>query len=419
MAAEPLVRVVGLGLDARFRSMLDVFFLRSCNGNYELTNDLADVIVVDMDAMGARDAYLAHRKSNRKMPSILFSLNEKQYRTKGNIVLLRKPFTVRQLQSAFEIITIRFLSAQYSKTASQASRSKKTPATRIVSEGRREKADELKEPRLPDEAEGSTSGNQVKALPSVSGRKKESDGASRAAFSLAKHDEYIKLNSLLPGMAGDNSKNEEQAYEPKHYLQHELKLAHEQARKAGKNAVIKLGGATITIDPAQGLVQMGMGKFQLREVASFPLNHHIIKVTLVPEMEARVDRDGKSKVLRLQELIWQTALYAAQGRVPVGVELDTQVQLRHWPNLTRLMLTSGAVRISALWVVQPASVTEIATRLGLSVRDVAVFYSAAHALGLFLTRGDTRESEPRPEPEPEPEVRRGGVLRRILQRLRA
>ncbi|MCP3953392.1 MAG: hypothetical protein GY697_14415 [Desulfobacterales bacterium] len=417
MAAEPLVRVVGLGLDARFRSMLDVFFLRSCNGNYEITDDLADVIVVDMDAMGAREAYLAHRKSNGKMPSILFSLNEKQYQTKGNIVLLRKPFTVRQLQSAFEIITIRFLNVQDRKTASRASRSTPPPTTRIVSEEPRDKADELKEHLLPDEAEESTNGNQAKALPSVSGRKKESASASRAAFSLARHDEYIKLNSLLPEMAGDDSKNEEQTYEPKHYLQHELKLAHEQARKAGKNALMKLGGATITIDPAQGLVQMGIGRFQLREVSSFPLNNHIIKVVLVPETEARVDRDGKSQVLRLQELIWQTALYAAQGRVPAGVELDTQVQLRHWPNLTRLMLTSGSVRMAALWVVQPASVTEIATRLGLSVRDVAVFYSAAHALGLFLTRGDAGESEPRPEPKPE--VRRGGVLRRILQRLRA
>lgn len=415
MAAESLVRVVGLGLDARFRSMLDVFFLRSCNGSYQFAEDAADVIVVDMDTVGARDAYVEHRQSNEGVPSILFSLHEENYKTRGNVVLLRKPFTVRQLQSAFEIISLRFLSAQGENAVTSVSRIRKLSTTRAGSKSQRDKKDKKIEQKEPNELEAGSVENSAIARQPVPGIKREPAGTSRAAFSLARHDEYVKLNSLLPGMAGGDFAKEAQTYEPNNYLQHELKLAREQALKAGKNAVIKIGSATITVDPEQGLVQMRVGKFQLREVSSFPLNHNNFEVRLVPEKEAQVDRAGKSKVLKLPELIWQTTLYAAQGRVPAGFDLDEQVQLSRWPNLTRLMLTSGAVRMSALWVMRPASVSEIATKLELSIRDVSSFYSAAQALDLYFSDDEVRE----PELKPEPESRPGGILRRILQRLRA
>ena len=113
------MRVQGLGLDERFKSMLDVFFARSCSGEYQLTSESADLLLVDLDAAGARDAYARQREDDDRLPSILFSLDEQEYRTRGNIVLLHKPFTVRQLQSAFEIINLRSSSAPLERLADQ------------------------------------------------------------------------------------------------------------------------------------------------------------------------------------------------------------------------------------------------------------------------------------------------------------
>jgi hypothetical protein len=389
MPTEQRVRVLGLGLDARFRSMLDVFFIRSCDGHYQLAADAADVVVVDMDAVGARDAYAEHRQSNTALPSILFSLNEEQYKTRGNTVLLRKPFTVRQLQSAFEIVSLRYINVRRDKKI----------RPRPVPE------DSLNLSEQPVRSNEITEAEQTPA-PVVR--------TSRAAFSLSRHDEYVKLNSLLPGMASDRTQ-QEQFYEPDLYLQNELKLACKQAREAGKNALVKLGGGSITLDPQQGLAQMGMGKFQLREVSSFPLNHRSFKISLVPENEARVARNGAPTVLRLSELIWQVALYAAQGRVPQGAELDAPVQLRYWPNLTRLMLTSGAVRISAAWVSQAKSIRQLVDQLGLPERDVASFYSAACALDLFYSDDAIKVVEHAAKPD----SRKVSVLERILRRLRS
>lgn len=359
MSAEQRVRVLGLGLDARFRNMLDVFFIRSCDGRYQLSADAADVVVVDMDAVGARDAYAEHRKSNTNVPTILFSLNEEQYKTRDNVVLLRKPFTVRQLHSAFEIVALRTINIRRGGKSISRPATEKFPDTRV------------KTPLIHEQAV-----QEQKPAPTAS--------TSRAGFSLSRHDEYVKLNSLLPGMVGGNM-HDEQTYQPGLYLQGGLKLACEQAREAGKNARITLGGGAITIDPEQGLAQMGMGKFQLREVSSFPLNHKNFKISLVPANELRVERDGNSTVLQLPELIWLTSLYAARGRVPEGFDVNTPVQLRQRPELTHLMLTAEAVRISTAWLAQVKSINQLANQLGLSVRDVASFYSAAYALGLFLS----------------------------------
>jgi hypothetical protein len=359
MSSEQRVRVLGLGLDARFRNMLDVFFIRSCDGRYQLAVDAADVVVVDMDAVGARDAYAEHRQSNTNVPTILFSSNEEQYKTRDNVVLLRKPFTVRQLQSAFGIVSLYNINMRRGRRSLSRPATEKIPDTRVKTTLGHEKYDQEQKP----------------ALTVIN---------SRDGFSLSRHDEYVKLNSLLPGMISGNVQDE-QTYQPGLYLQGELKLACEQAREAGKNARIALGGATITIDPEQGLAQMGMGKFQLREVSSFPLNHKNFKISLVPANKPRIENDGASTVLRLSELIWQTSLYAAQGRVPEGVDMDMPVQLERQPELTRLMLTSEAVRISTAWVAQAESVNQLANQLALSVRDVASFYSAAHALDLFLS----------------------------------
>ncbi len=391
MATEQLVRVLGLGLDARFRSMLGVFFSRSCERRYQLVGEEADMIVVDMDALGARDAYAEHRRSQKTVPSILFSLDEAEHKTRGSIVLLRKPFTVRQLQSAFQIVTLRYIDTSLGK--------KSMPPAKT------EQAEEIEVERAHNKAE-------------MPGKQKPASTArtSSAAFSLSRHDEYIKVNSLLPVMAGNNGE-EEQEYQPAHYLQSELRTAYEQARENGKNAVIQLGGGTVTIDPEQRLATVGMGKFQLREVSSFPLNHNSFDLSLVLAKDVPVERGGSENVLRLDELIWQATLYAAQGRIPEGTDMQTPVQLRHWPNLTRLMLVEGAVRISAAWVAQAESIDRLASRLGLPVRDVSSFYSAAYALGLFQSEDAVAEAEPKPKPEPS--SRTEGVLKRILKRLRA
>lgn len=398
METGRLVRVQGLGLDQRFKNMLDVFFKRSCSGEYRLTNESADLLLVDLDAAGVRDAFAKQRQQDASLPSILFSLDEQEYRTRGNLVLLHKPFTVRQLQSAFEIINLRFLRKLPLGEASASG-----PSAGRVRE-RKVDVEQLRQrTRAIEHAEQSQQNDEAKG------------GTYSAAFSLTSHKEYVKVNTLLPGIAdrGDS----ELEYDPSQYLQGELISAYAAAGKAGKNAVLKVAGGTLTIDPKQALVKLGMGRFQLREIASFPLNNSNFKLSLVPPEEAPVSNDGQTKTQSLRGLIWQAALYAGRGRVPRGTDLDAPVRLHRWPNLTRLLLTPGSVRMSALWIRQPVSIRALATQLGLQISDVASFYSAAQALELYQSEENVAQQGARAAtPMRKQET---GLLSRILQRLRA
>lgn len=86
---------------------------------------------------------------------------------------------------------------------------------------------------------------------------------------------------------------------------------------------------------------------------------------------------------QLDEVLWSAALWSARGRLPSGISLDTPVQLKRWPNLTRLTEIPEAMRLAALWIKRPLSISAIAKQAGIPYRYVCSFYVACNALGLW------------------------------------
>lgn len=91
------------------------------------------------------------------------------------------------------------------------------------------------------------------------------------------------------------------------------------------------------------------------------------------------------------------------------------VVLRHWPNVTRLLLTPNALRIAALWMAQPRSLLSTAKALRIPLSHALSFYSAAHALGLIT--GPKRQVDFLFQPEPVAEDQRRGLFSGILSKL--
>lgn len=99
----------------------------------------------------------------------------------------------------------------------------------------------------------------------------------------------------------------------------------------------------------------------------------------------------------IDELMWQAAFYASNGRLMEGCFRDDVVELAYWPNLTRVPLTENTPRISALLNRHPTSVTFAARLLKLEMPEMYQFYSAARCAG--LARAVNRKpEEPRLEP---------------------
>jgi hypothetical protein len=84
----------------------------------------------------------------------------------------------------------------------------------------------------------------------------------------------------------------------------------------------------------------------------------------------------------IDELMWSAAFHASDGRLMLGCYRDDVVELRHWPNFTRLPHTPNSLRIAALLVQHPTSVTLAARLLKIEREELYQFYSAARCAGL-------------------------------------
>lgn len=118
-------------------------------------------------------------------------------------------------------------------------------------------------------------------------------------------------------------------------------------------------------------------------------------------------------------LLWQASLWTSRGRLMDGVQADTPVRLRHWPNLTRLAAAPEAMRIAALWVRFPINLRLTVRMLNVQPEHVFDFLAASHSIGIL----DVRESgaevvalAPQPPATPE-EKERGGLLSRLLRKV--
>lgn len=84
-------------------------------------------------------------------------------------------------------------------------------------------------------------------------------------------------------------------------------------------------------------------------------------------------------------LLWKTSIWASRGRLPSEFsDIDRPFKLKHWPNLTRFMITPSAMEITTLWVNQVITLRETVSRLVIPQRHIFSFYSAAIALDLVV-----------------------------------
>jgi hypothetical protein len=134
--------------------------------------------------------------------------------------------------------------------------------------------------------------------------------------------------------------------------------------------------------------------------------------------------DGEPVVrLGLTTLLWQVALWSCRGRLLAGIDPDTPLRLRQWPNLTRLAPLPGALRIAGLWSRTPTSLRVAVSLLKMEPGPLCNFIAASHALGLLEQVGKREEAAnpaatvTRPATPPLPAARQS-LLSRLLGRIK-
>ena len=126
--------------------------------------------------------------------------------------------------------------------------------------------------------------------------------------------------------------------------------------------------------------------------------------------------------LTLQALLWQVGAWTANGRLINRLQPNTPVQLKHWPNLTRLSMLPEALRLAAFLARSPASPVLVVKMLRVAPADLFNFLAASESLGLlrYSPVGGTEARAVTPAVEPgkqEIPTARRGFLGRLLARI--
>lgn len=372
--------------------MLQVFFAGPYKSRCILVDESsAQAGIIDIDGYGGEALYQSYRHRFPSLPLILLSLSDREI---PGAISLRKPLKMQQFMETIDLLhqqlTANVAVSQDSGFAPAAVESIQTENAEVKSVG-----------------QGQT------------GPTADKGAAKKTAYKAAALLDELEVHNYIGSAPDIDPHDAEQLarvqYKPEEYLVGHLSAAIRKADTSG--ACIRLDTPTrfFLIWHETDLILVGKGAERLRAQASVPLTGGKILVATSEEMNRR-DSAAEDLLLTREALLWQTALWAARGRVPLGSSLHTPVRLHRWPNMTRLLLFPNAMRIAALWIAQPISLLETARHLRISQRFVFSFYSAAVAIGLTQpVRNSENLLVESPQLQP---ARRHGLLRRILDRLR-
>jgi hypothetical protein len=84
----------------------------------------------------------------------------------------------------------------------------------------------------------------------------------------------------------------------------------------------------------------------------------------------------------IDELMWQAAYYASNGRLMKGLNSDDVVHLKHWPNLSKLPCNSNTFQMAAMLTRHPTTIIFAHRVLKVPQEEINQFYSAAYCAGL-------------------------------------
>ncbi|ADJ27100.1 hypothetical protein [Nitrosococcus watsonii] len=385
------LRVATFGVGQHVRKLLEMAFAGPGKGNYFLVEETAaEVGILDLDGPRWKALWKNYRSRFPKRPTLIMSMRPTVFQ---DTVVIPKPVRLEILLAALEKLRVNCRCGGEAPKLSLQQPLKSRPGVEVS------KSSQI----VPSSI-----------LPSSTAYQPFIFGAAEAMERRAIH-EYC--GNAPDRDVTDPIQLEKIYYDSHRYLQGHLHNALIKAQAIGGARITTSGWGEVIISLESSQIMLKLSDRQLRPLCVMPLAKANVDIsTLTPqEVEALSSQVVYSDSWQpLQPLLWKVALWTSRGRIPLDVPLDRPVCLKHWPNLTRLLLTPHAMRIAALWMVRPCSLMGTVAALQIPQRYVFAFFSAVHSLGLVALEQITVKEAPLSIPVPQHK----GILDRILNRLR-
>jgi len=190
-------------------------------------------------------------------------------------------------------------------------------------------------------------------------------------------------------------------YSPGEFLQGKLhdafNFAH--AKEVATQFSIKVAGEwkNITVDPVHKKVFSEIDDDELKKLCTTPIFCIETKSSFLNKKETQYElyrNDKPHSESSTDQFLWKVALWTSSGRMQKGLNPSSPIQLKYWPNLTRLKQSPNDIRIAALLSEQPSAPALVAKVLGIPLGEVFSFYAASHTLGLVKSVAKNRVRAP-------------------------
>lgn len=243
----------------------------------------------------------------------------------------------------------------------------------------------------------------------------------------SKHQTALRLNEKEfhehVGIIGDIDLNDPKQlinanYDPNDYFQGYLQSALNLSRAKGRPFLMQTQWCPVFIFGHTEEVWLDASDSELNAFAGIKLKHKTMtsKIKITPIDTKTMKLGGAlDKFQSMDAFLWKLVCWTSKGRYPQDIDYNMPVYLKYWPNFSRLLITPHALRIAALLIQGPRTMSNIAETLNIKAQYVFVFISAAYALGIA---GQARRlADLLVEPADIQPSKGQGVLSRIMSKL--
>ncbi len=214
-------------------------------------------------------------------------------------------------------------------------------------------------------------------------------------------------------------------FEPKRYFLSHVQQALHIAQDRQKPVKLTGLGQTLIICPCTDSVYSSKSDTGLRSLCVVALydNYQVEAMDFNCEevddsaLEEKLSSESHFKQQTIQ-FLWKIILWTARGRLPEGTDLDQRFQLDNWPNLTRLVTTPYAFRITAYWINKPRTLRETLDELGLEQRYVFSLYSAMLLTNQIHLIQDQKQGHHADMALPKVTMKTKKLFRRLIKKLK-
>jgi hypothetical protein len=393
LAIAPL-RLAVLGMDERTAKLFKMFLLGPCRKQAEIVEDgeEADACLIDMDTQRAVELVDRERQTHPDRVLILLSLNDRA--VSPETVFLKKPVQTESMLQAIRRIR-QILESRQSGDA-------KKPQTEA----------------------------QPIPLRTVAAPEKSNSSVSKVAAQLDEQSfrSYVGFRDDIDPT--DPKQVAAASYNPKDFLQGSFESACALALSRQQALRVETPWKPFIVFPQTRRIWINADEAQLRAACAIRMTNLVhmdidgsraaatkdLKITPIDANEAQLDPD---RLVPLDGFLWKMAIWTSKGKIPSDISLEHEVVLKHWPNLTRLLLPPHTLRIAALLHHRPHAVCEAAQILGIRQQYIFAFISAAHALQLIEQRPKQQTARVEFQPPPaKPDSERMSFLGKILKHLK-